>query len=276
MAPKTIDIHTHGIGQYDTRSGKATDIIKMAGLHGKAGVTAIVPTVYSAGIDKMRSDLDAIAKAMAQKPEKGDARILGAHLEGPFLNPSRAGAQDKKSFLTPTLNRFKELVSGYEKIIKIITIAPELKGALKVIEQAASMGIIVSMGHSEATYAEATRGKDAGASLVTHLFNAMPPMHHREPGLAGFALTDKDIYVELICDGIHVSREILELVFRSKPKERIIAISDSIKGPQQKGGILQGGSAPLTSAWPILEEAALSSQTIALALRLNAERLLWL
>jgi N-acetylglucosamine-6-phosphate deacetylase len=276
MAMKIVDIHTHGIGRYDTRSGKVDHILKMAALHGEAGVSAIVPTVYPDTIEKMRSDIAAIAGAMEAKKEKGSARIVGAHLEGPFLNPQRCGALDAKAFLEPTPAALSELLRDYEKVVKIITIAPELKGALKVIEQTSSMGVVVSMGHSDATYEEALKGKEAGARSVTHLFNAMRPMHHREPGLAGLGLLDDELYVELICDGAHVSVEMLRLVFRLKPAQRIIAVSDSVTGPMEKDGVLQGGGALVSSAHSVLVGIGISPQPIALALRGNAERLLWI
>jgi len=276
MGEKMIDIHTHGLGRYDTRSGKSEHILRMAEDHGSQGVTAIIPTVYPDNIQKMRSDMKAIAEAMDARPLKGQARILGAHLEGPFLNPLMAGALDSSTFLEPGTGSLKELLEGFEQVVKILTISPELKGAEKVIEQAAGMGIVVSMGHSSATYAEALRGKEAGAKSVTHLFNAMTPIHHRETGLAVLALTDEDLYVEVICDGIHVSLEALRLVLRAKPSERIIAISDSVKGPMKKAGILQGGGSTLNAARDVLECMGLSPLTLRLFLKNNAERLLWL
>lgn len=273
---KAIDIHTHGISRYDTRAGKKEHILRMAALHGKAGTGAIMPTVYPGSIKKMRFHIQAIAEAMEGKRDKGSARVLGAHVEGPFLNPVMCGALDKETFIEPTLQAFMELIADYEKVIKVITIAPELKGALKVIEKAASLGIVVSMGHSDATYAEALSGKEAGAISVTHLFNAMRPMHHREPGLSGLGLMDDDIYVELICDGVHVSADMLRLVLKTKPRERIIAVSDSVKGPMRKGGVLQGGGAPLSSALEVLQETGLSPQGISLLMKGNAERMLWI
>ena len=276
MSARVIDIHTHGLGRYDTRSGRAEHILRMAGLHGKAGTDAIVPTVYSGSIPKMRSDLEAIARAMDAGHEKGSAKIIGAHLEGPFLNPARAGALERKSFIPPTLGNLKKLLSGYERVVRIITLSPELKGALRVIERAAGMDIVVSMGHSDATHAQAVSAANAGASSITHLFNAMAPLHHREPGLAGFALMDKDIYVEVIADGIHVHPEVLRMVFELKKPERIIAVSDSVSGPMRKGGLLQGGGAPLGPAQDILRSIGVPVRSIQMALGGNAANLLGL
>ena len=260
-----IDLHTHGIGSYDTRTKKPEDILNMARLHAKAGTSAILLTIYSGTIQKMRMNIEAVRKAIkSQKSEvrsqksnpplppfdKGGmggifnssrithhaSRILGVHLEGPFLNPIKCGALDKDSFIKPTISNLKKLIEGYEDIIKIITIAPELPGALNVIEKCVSMGIKVNMGHSDATYKKALDGKKAGATGISHLFNAMRPFHHREPGLAGLGLLDEDLYAEVIADGIHIDPVTLRLIFKIKRHDRIILISDSIKAIKSKGG----------------------------------------
>lgn len=237
-----IDLHTHGIGRYDTRTKNPDDILKMAELHAKAGTSAILPTIYSGTIPGMRANVEAVRKAMEVQSSEfrvrskdsslithHASRILGVHLEGPFLNPLRCGAQDKNSFIKPTVSNLKRLIEGYEGIIKIITIAPELPGALKVIEECASIGIKVNMGHSDATYNQALNGKRAGATGVTHIFNAMRPFHHREIGIVGLGLLDEELFIEVIGDGIHLSPATLKLIFKIKRPDKIILISDSIK-----------------------------------------------
>ena len=164
----------------------------------------------------------------------GSAIILGVHIEGPFVNPNKCGALDKGSFLPATLDNLARLIDGFEDIIKIMTIAPELPGALKIIEALTAKGIKVNMGHSDATFAEAKAGRLAGATGVTHLFNAMSPLHHREPGLAGYALTDDGLYVEVIADFAHVHPEMLRLVLKCKPPERVILVSDSLSAAKTK------------------------------------------
>jgi N-acetylglucosamine-6-phosphate deacetylase len=239
---------------------------------GEEGVAAMVPAVYPASLNEMREALSAVREAMSIKPEKGAARILGAHLEGPFVNFVKAGALDNRSFLPPTLSNLKKLVDGFEDLIRIITVAPEMKGALKVIERCVSMGMRVNMGHSDANFAQARDGKRAGAMGVTHLFNAMRPFHHREPGLAGFALFDEDLYVELIADGLHVRPEVLKMVFDLKSHDRIMLVSDSVKGPQYKAGVLQGAKAPVTKAETVLLKARVPKAAIRLAMRAKPAR----
>jgi len=247
-----IDLHTHGIGRYDTMTENPEGILRMARLYADAGITAFLPTIYSGTIGQMRANMEAVRRAMeAQKSEKQKIRgseakkiaalprfstsalILGVHLEGPFLNPLMAGAQDQNTFLKPTLPDLKRLIDGYEDIIKIITIAPEIPGALRVIERCASMGIRVNMGHSNATYRQALDGKRAGATGITHIFNAMSPIHHREPGIAGFGLIDEDIYIEVIPDCVHLDINTIRLILKTKPHNRIIFVSDSIKAAKR-------------------------------------------
>lgn len=264
-----VDLHVHGAGRYDTRTTDPRQVLRIAELHGRAGTRAILPTVYSGTVEEMRLSMEAVDRAMQMKGGTDAAVILGVHLEGPFLNPSRCGAQDKSSMVRPSTAVLKKLTEGYGRLIKIITIAPELPGALKVIERCAESGIRVNMGHSEATYRQALEGKKAGASGVTHLFNAMRSFHHREPGIAGLGLTDEELYVEVISDGVHLHPETLRLIFRSKRRDRIILVSDSVKWGKKKGapsydasGILAGSGISLRDSLTVLgrigiEEAAI-------------------
>ncbi|MBI5848553.1 MAG: amidohydrolase family protein [Nitrospirae bacterium] len=235
-----VDLHTHGINRYDTRTDAYEDILTLAKAHAKAGTSAILPTIYSGHIDEMRKGLKAVRMAMDMqtKGRESGAEILGLNLEGPFLNPLRCGAMDKDTFIRPTLAALKKLIGGYEDIARIITIAPELPGAIKVIEKCADMGIRVNMGHSDATLRQAVDAKKAGATGITHLFNAMRPFHHREPGLAGLGLMDRDLSIEVIADGVHLHPKTLELIFRCKPLEKIIIVSDSVMGNRSAEGVV--------------------------------------
>ena len=237
-----VDLHTHGISAYDTRTDNHEDILSMARVHAKAGTIAILPTVYSGPIAEMRKSLKAIGKAMDVQAKGGSrrrgAQILGVHLEGPFLSPLRCGALDKTSFLRPTVSSLKRLVSGYENIVKVITLAPELPGTARVIEKITDMGIRVNMGHSDATFRQASEAKKAGATGITHIFNAMRPFHHREPGIAGLGLTDQDLYIEVIADGIHLHPKIIELIFNRKRLDKLIIVSDSVKGQRTAKGVI--------------------------------------
>jgi len=260
-----IDIHTHGIGRFDTRTGRPEDILEIAAMHGTAGGSAILPAIYPGPIEVMRMHMEAVRQAMESQKSQAvgrgsSASIIGMHIEGPFLNPSKCGALDGSSFISPSQASLKKLTEGYEDIIRIITIAPEIPGALKVIEKCVAMGIRVSMGHSDATYAQAMKGKAAGATGITHLFNAMRPFHHREPGLAGLGLIDEDLYIEVIADGVHLHPRTLELIFNRKRLDRIILVSDSVKSRRKKGlpvysekGVLAGSGITISDAIELLK-----------------------
>jgi N-acetylglucosamine-6-phosphate deacetylase len=264
---KITDIHTHGFGGIDTRTSSPQDILQMARLHGKEGVSMIIPTIYSSSIESMRSGMMAVREAMriqsGRGVEKMEAEIAGMHLEGPFLNPVCCGALDRSSFILPSEREFEMLVDGFEDSIRIVTLAPELPGAEKIIKRIADMGAVASMGHSEATYAEAENGFRAGARSVTHIFNAMRPFHHREPGLAGFGLANRDVYVEVIIDPFHLHESVLQMILSVKDHDRIVFVSDSVRetglsdeddGIKNSDGRLMGGASSLAESVTRLKE----------------------
>lgn len=280
-AVKIIDVHTHGIGGYDTQTADPHDILMMASIHGSHGVWGIVPTIYAASVEEMRENMAAVKEAIELQeaellvgPNALSARILGVHLEGPFLNPARCGALDPASFAKPSDYTFRHLLEGFEDLVKIVTIAPEMEGAILLIKLISDMGIVVSMGHSDAGYLEAEAGFHAGARGITHLFNAMRGIHHREPGLAGFGLINEQIYAEVIADPFHLHPKVLKLIFRMKDPARIIVISDSVKDtystnlPVDSGGItdaygtLLGGSMTVRESALRLVEAELNEAAV--------------
>jgi len=247
-----VDIHVHGAEKYDTRTRRQDDILQIAGIHGRRGTSSLLPTIYPGSIDVMRENMAAVRRAMSAQRE--GATILGVNLEGPFLNRDRAGSLDKNGFIDPSVETFTRLVEDFEDIIKIMTIAPELPGALRLIELARGKGFLVHMGHSDASFDQAEEGKRAGATGITHLFNAMRGFHHREPGLAGFGIMDEDIYVEIIADMAHLHKQSLKMIFDMKGLDKIILISDSVMGPGWGSGPIRGaGGTLLGSGIPLAE-----------------------
>ncbi|MGD0488566.1 MAG: amidohydrolase family protein [Syntrophorhabdales bacterium] len=231
---KIIDLHMHGIAGFDTRTTDPAAMLRIAEIEGGAGVSEIMLSIYPAPLDVMRGQTAAVKAAMARQGA-GQARIIGVHLEGPFLNPLMAGALDPGSFIPPGERVFRELTEGYEEVVRIVTIAPEMGGAVPLIRQMADAGIRVNMGHSNATYAEAEAGFRAGARGITHLFNAMRGFHHREPGIAGFGLLNKDVYVEIIGDLVHLHPSAVELIVRLKDAGKVVLVSDSIRDTDISG-----------------------------------------
>jgi len=223
MIQGLIDIHFHGQAGFDVMSGNAEDLLGLSLHIKKQGVVGFLPTFVSSSKEDFISSIETVKKV--QGTEKG-AKILGVHLEGPFLHPERKGAHNPKHLRPPDLAEIKEWIAAGEGIVKLVTIAPELPGADEAIKFLVKKGVRVSMGHTTATFEQAREGKKLGAVSVTNLFNAMNPLHHRAPGLPGFAMIDDELYTEIIADGIHLSDDIATLVFRSRPKKKVILISD--------------------------------------------------
>ena len=267
---KIIDLHTHGLAGFDTQDADPAAMLAIAQAHGMAGAGAIVLSLYAAPIAMMRERMAAVASAMERPPLPGAARLLGVHLEGPFLNPAACGALDPASFAVPDTAAWQKLVEGYERIVRTVTVAPELPGAQGLIRLAADSGVRVNMGHSLATYAEAEAGFRAGASGVTHVFNAMRPFHHREPGLAGFAVVNPHVFVEFIGDLAHVHPRVLEILFRMKSPGRLMLVSDSVRvttpggegAAPMKGGRLIGGSMTVADAAARLIAAGFDAKAV--------------
>ena len=225
VCPGFIDLHVHGWGGHDALAGAA-------GLDGMArallgrGVTSFLPTADTAAIGTLAA-FAADVRRWSASVRDDRAEPLGINLEGPFLSLARKGAQDATSMRLPAEVDRGVLAPLLDRLA-IITIAPELPGAPDLIRWFAGAGVTVSLGHSDASAAEAEQGIRAGARSTTHLFNAMSGLDHHAPGLAATALADDSVYVELIADGLHVDPLLWPIVFRTKPSGRVVLVSDAV------------------------------------------------
>ncbi len=201
------------------------------------GIEAYLPTVVTSSIETIQRTLAALHEWMATPPssESPSAQILGVHLEGPFLNPAKRGAHPQQHLRPLTVDEVKRVLGDYADIVRVITLAPELDVDGKVIPYLRSLGIVVSLGHSQATADQAKTAFSQGATMVTHAFNAMPTLHHREPGLLGAALLTPQVYCGLIADGQHVCPMMLDLLLRvtrnkkaDEPTKRLFLVSDAL------------------------------------------------
>ncbi|MGY6529225.1 MAG: N-acetylglucosamine-6-phosphate deacetylase [Cyanobacterium sp.] len=193
------------------------------------GVDEFVPTIVTTSMEKIHQSLEVIKIFKESNKRDNEANILGVHLEGPFLNPQKKGAHPPEHLLPLTLENIKKVFHNHENIIKIITLAPELATEGDIIPYLTDLGIIVSLGHSMATADQAKRAFDQGASMVTHAFNAMPSLHHREPGMLGEAIARTGIYCGLIADGKHVSPTMLKIILRASNYDSgIFLVSDAL------------------------------------------------
>jgi N-acetylglucosamine-6-phosphate deacetylase len=229
VAPGLVDLHVHGFGGADPLE----DLPGMARALARAGTTAFQPTLFPAAPETLGEQCAALWKEASRSATLPGARVVGLHLEGPFVNPEAAGALPKRGLCAPSAGALRAILgpaTGEGKGIRTMTLAPELEGSADLVAELARSGVRVSLGHSRASAAEARRAARAGASGATHLFNAMGPWHHREAGLAGFALTDAALFAEIIGDLVHVGAEAFELALRARGTEGLCLVSDALSG----------------------------------------------
>jgi N-acetylglucosamine-6-phosphate deacetylase len=239
VAPGFVDVHVHGWGGHDVMGGRAALDGMARGLL-RQGVTSFLPTAVTAPISALASFADSVRSWRPIAPEDG-AGPLGFNLEGPFLADSKRGAHDAAHLLAPADVAPSDLESLLDGL-RVVTIAPELPGAIDLIRLLASRGVVVSLGHSAATVRQARAGYEAGARSTTHLFNAMTEVDHHSPGLAVAALLEDDAWVELIGDGLHVDPALWPLIRRLKPPDRLLLVSDAlpIAGTNASQGTIGG------------------------------------
>ncbi|MGB9683004.1 MAG: N-acetylglucosamine-6-phosphate deacetylase, partial [bacterium] len=224
IMPGFVDIHTHGAVGVDVMDGDPQGIVKMAEFLAAHGVTSFLPTTTTLDIETTRKAILAVKRA--KEIDSKGAKIIGVHLEGPFINPKYKGAQNEQFIVEPTREMINKLTE--EDIIRLVTIAPELSGSKEAIKILKDKGIYVSMGHSDATYEDTMKGVISGATQVTHLFNGMRPFHHREPGIIGAALGEDTVRCQIIADGIHLHFGTIRMVYKAKGYKNLILISDSM------------------------------------------------
>ena len=234
LLPGFVDVHIHAFRKHDTMEGEAA-VRAMSRELADLGVAAFCPTTMSASPEDTRNALRGI-RAVMERPEPHGALVLGAHMEAPFLQEARAGAQRKEFFRDPSWEDFLEMTDHHPEIVRLITLAPERNGAEAFIRKASAEGIHVSVGHTSATGLQVHAAGDWGADHVTHTFNAQTPLHHREPGVPGAALTDDRFYCEMICDGVHLHGDIVRLLARCKGRERAVAITDAMEAAGMPDG----------------------------------------
>ena len=270
LIPGLIDIHVHGAGGFDTMDGASDSLSAMSRALLFQGTAAFLPTTMSSSPDYLEHVLHSIVTT--QKTQKVGAEILGVHMEGPFLSPAYKGAQAAESIYPfddcHEAEVFTSLVENYPGLVRILTLAVERPGASELVRVCREQGVIPSVGHSEASYEQMREAFTWGVSQVTHAFNAMPPIHHRRPGLLTEALKNPEIRLELISDGVHIHPAVLELVLGIKPESSVFLVSDGTRavgmpdGKYDLGGqmtLVHNGIATLSdgtiagSAYPLLQ-----------------------
>ncbi len=232
LVPGFIDEHIHGSNTYDCMDSDPNSIIAIKKVLPQYGVTSFFPTTMSEPLTNIEQAINNIRKAKAL--DEG-ARIIGVNVEGPFLSPQFCGAQDKKNIVPIDLNFINKI--NYDKIIRIMTVSPNLLNYDKLVSLAKKDNFQLSIGHSNATYEECLRALNMGVKLFTHSYNAMSKLHHRDIGCVGAMLLDNNSYSELILDLIHVSIPAVKLLVKNKGIDKIILITDAMRAQGLKNGI---------------------------------------
>ncbi len=245
VLPGFADVHVHGGGGADFMHGTVDAVRQVTRTHARFGTTSLLATTLTASRDATDAAIRAARAVIEAGQGQDEARIAGIHLEGPYICAAKRGAQPEAFVRPPDAEEFAHWLKLGWGMIRKITLAPEVNGAEAVIRLAQSQNITASLGHTNATAAEAEAAIGWGATAATHLFNAMPPLHHRQPGAVGAALARREIVCEVIADGVHLHPLIVRLVVAAKGPEGAVLITDAIEGAAMPDGEYQLGGQPV-------------------------------
>ncbi|QJD82726.1 N-acetylglucosamine-6-phosphate deacetylase [Cohnella herbarum] len=272
LIPGMIDIHIHGANGYDMMDGTEASIQEVSRTCAATGCTSFLVTSVSSTMDDLLNMIRSVKSVIGH--EQG-AKITGIHLEGPYLNPKRKGMQNEKYLRHPDLDEMKHIFQEAGSLIKMVTIAPELPGGLELISYLKDQGVVIAVAHSDATYEEAKEAFGAGASHVTHCFNGMRPIHHRDPGLIVAAFEEQHVSLQAIVDQVHLHPAILRLMHRIKGPEGMVLITDALQAMGLGDGdyLFGGHNVTVTEGVARLADGTLASSTVTMneALRLSVE-----
>ena len=227
VIPGLIDVHNHGNSNADFSDGSYEGVARMAAYLGANGITSFAPASMTLPYHVLEKAFATAAKLHAQKPA-GSSKLQGIQMEGPFFSEKKKGAQNGAYLRLPDYDAFEKLFNGCGGLVKIVDVAPELEGAEEFVAKASRL-CTVSIAHTDSDYEHAKAAIDAGVTHLTHLYNAMPPIHHRKPGVIGACAENKKVRAELICDGIHVHPSSIRMAFSLFGASRIVLISDALR-----------------------------------------------
>ncbi len=243
LAPAFIDLHIHGSAGYDVMQGDQRGLERMASFLACHGVSSFLATTVTADLDVLVAAVERLAEQIHNWPSGGAmATPFGIHLEGPWISSARRGVHPEAYIVAPSLALFDRLHRAANGYLRLITMAPELPGALELIGEAVKHGVRVSIGHTNGQASDADAAIHAGATHVTHTFNAMRPLNHRNPGILGTALNSKELTAEIIADGVHVDPLVVELFLRCKGPANAVLVTDAISATGMPDGKYQLGS----------------------------------
>lgn len=235
VAPGFVDAHTHGGVGYDFMTCTLGELNQILSWLPSTGVTCVLPTLASSALKEEIEMVRRLREAQSQ-PSPGTV-VYGLHLEGPYLNPEKSGAQPQLPIRLPDLEEMRRLLDASGHTVRLVTLAPELPGALELISYLITQGVVVSAGHSNATYEAMLAACQAGLSRAAHLFNGMPPFHHRLPGVVGAVLEREDLYAEIVLDGIHIHPAVARITVRAKGVEKVVLVTDATQAAGKGDGV---------------------------------------
>jgi N-acetylglucosamine-6-phosphate deacetylase len=249
VIPGFVDVHIHGAGGHDVMEGTAAAIAKISSTIARRGTTSFVATTVTALPEDTCTSLAGIADYI-RSPRNTESRfaaeVLGIHLEGPFISPARRGVHPLDAIAQPSKELFDEFVAAADGSIRILTLAPEIPGALDLVERAVAKGIVPSMGHTDATYEQARAAIARGVTHAAHMFNAMRPFSHRDTGVIGAVLTSPEVTAEVIADGHHVDSPAMEILLRAKGLDGVVLVSDGTAATGMRNGKYRLGNFEVT------------------------------
>ncbi len=266
--PGFVDVHIHGAGGHDVMEGSADALASVTKTVARHGTTSFVATTVTASPDDTIRSVEGIAHYISQQHETDDARaeVLGIHFEGPFLSPARRGVHPPEWLQLPSAEMLEKLLQAAAGTAQILTIAPELLGAMPCIDAARNAGMVVAMGHTDATYEQARAAIAHGVHHAVHVYNAMRPFSHRDSGVIGAVLTSPEVTAELIADGVHVEETAMKVLLQAKGPERMILISDGVSATGMPDGKYMLGKLEVTMSGGICRnsEGKLAGSTLTL------------
>ena len=254
IVPGFVDLHIHGAGGHDVMEGSARALDRVTSTVARHGTTSIVATTVTASVEDTCHSLEGIARYIhahesvdeAAETSKPAAEILGMHLEGPFISKARRGVHPPDAIARPSVEILDKFVKAADGMVRILTIAPELPGAMQLIAHAVAAKIVVALGHTDADYEQTRAAIEAGARHSVHFFNAMRPFSHRDPGIIGAILTDPDVTAEVIADLVHVSGPAIQVLIGTKGFDSVLLASDGIAATGMQDGNYRLGNFEVT------------------------------
>jgi N-acetylglucosamine-6-phosphate deacetylase len=272
LVPGMIDVHIHGANGFDMMDGTEKSIQEVSSACASSGCTSFLATSVSSTLEDLLEMIRSVKRVIGH--EVG-AKIAGIHLEGPYLNPKRKGMQNEKYLRHPNLEEMQLIFQEAGSLIKMVTIAPELPGGMELISFLKERGVVIAIAHSDATYEEAKLAFASGASHVTHCFNGMRPIHHRDPGVIVAAFEEKHVSLQAIVDNVHLHPAIIRLMHTLKGPEGMVLITDALQAMGLGDGnyIFGGHHVTVSEGIARLEDGTLASSTVTMneALRYTVE-----